>query len=253
MEKFRPILDTFIFEIRYGFGQLYFDRCGQTLFDIERECEGWITIAADPQTGTLERPDKNYRVAFNNHKFDFTAESAHKEEFPEIAKEASTIWKIIQANLGLDEFIRVGCRFQFLKAMNSIEQAEKALRKSQLNINLPENVNDSGYNVKSRKIVTILIKDEAEFRIQLEGITRMQSVDPSRVLVADPRMLSKKQNKARIERLRQLSEYTTDPMYAVKLDVDCACYEPETVNVKAYILEKSEIVRKDFFPILERL
>ncbi|MCK4816734.1 hypothetical protein KA005_13270 [bacterium] len=253
MKRFPPILSTFIFEIRYASGHLYFDRCGQTLLDIERECEGWLGIAADPQTGTLERPDKNFRVGFSNSKFDFTAERVDKEEFAEIAKETSIIWKIIQANLGLDEFLRIGCRLQYLMAMKSIDQAEKALRNSELNIQLPASFDSSGYTVKSRNIVTVLRQDEVEYRVKLECLTRTQSIDPSRILTADPRLLSKRQDKARIEQIRQIKQYTLDPMYAVSLDVDCAQYEPETVAVEKYILEKSQVVKKDFLPILEKL
>lgn len=253
MKKFPPILDTLIFEIRYASGHRYFDRCGQTLLDIERECEGWLGIAADPQTGTLERADKNFRVGFSNSKFDFTTGKANKEELAEVAKEASIIWKIIKANLGMDEFLRVGCRLKYLMAMRSIDQAEKALRKSELNIKLPDSFHNSGYSVKSRKVVTVLIQDEVEYRIELESLTRTESVHPSGILSVDPRLLSKKQDKARVEQLRQLKEYSVDPMYAVSLDVDCVQFKPKTVAIEKYILEKSQIVKKDFLPILEKL
>ena len=108
MKKFTHRLERLIFEARYSYGNLYFDRCGITLNDIERECEGWIAGEATPQTGNLNRPDKNSHVGFNNEKFDFAVEKAFNHDLSDIAKEIEKIWKIIKANLGLEEFIRVG-------------------------------------------------------------------------------------------------------------------------------------------------
>jgi hypothetical protein len=121
MKNFPIILDTVAFQIRYGSGHLYYDRCGQCLLDIEQACDGWLTISADINSGRLERPDKSFNVGFNNSSFDFVAQKANNIDFKEFAQEVSLIWKIVQANLGLNEFLRVGCRFQYLKAYESIE------------------------------------------------------------------------------------------------------------------------------------
>jgi len=155
MKKFLHRLDSLVFQIKYASGYLYFDRCGQCLLDIEREREGWLSTSADIQTGKLERPDKNFRVAFSPNKFDFTAQKAYDQQLNEIAKETSELWKIIKANLGLEEFLRVGYRLSYLLPTNSIDQAENLIKKAKINITMPDEYRDAGYTIKSRQIVTI--------------------------------------------------------------------------------------------------
>lgn len=254
MKKFEPRLERLVFEIRYSYGHLYFDRCGVTLNDIERECDGWIAGEATPLTGNLDRPDKNFHVSFNNAKFDFTAEKAFKhDDLSDVAKEIAEIWKLIEANLGLEELIRVGLRLQYVLPTMSIDEAEQYLKKSAFNIKTPESLKNSGYNIKKRKMIAFLSKDETEYRIEMGAITQTLSVDPSRIATQDPRILSRKQRDARIAQLKQLSEYSADPMYALIFDIDCFEFEPKSIAIEKYIKQKSEIVEKDFLPILEEL
>jgi hypothetical protein len=245
--------DTLIFEIRYATGHLYFDRCGQTLLDIEGECEGWLAGPVDPQTGTLERPDKWYRVNFNNSKFDFTADKAHKNKIEDIANECSKIWRIIQANFGLEEFIRIGCRINYILPTGSIEESEKLLKKATLNVNYPERLNNPEFTIKTRQIITMVSKNKLEYRLQLAGVTRTEGVRPSDIVRKDPKTLSKNQKKFRLARLQQLREYSANPMYGVYLDVDCAQYAPPKIEVDAFINGQFKTVKEDFLPILEEL
>jgi hypothetical protein len=106
MKKFKPVLDTLILEIRYDFGNLYYDRCGLCLNDIEESRKGWHAIVASNNTGQLEDPEHNFIVSFSNRKYDFTANKIESSgtNIPIIIDEATHIWKIIQANLGLTEF-----------------------------------------------------------------------------------------------------------------------------------------------------
>jgi hypothetical protein len=251
--KPQPQLDTLIFEVRYAYGHLYFDRCGQTIIDIQRECDGWVPGQVDVQTGYLERPDKGFRVGFSSIKFDFTADRADNEDIRIIAKEASTIWNIIQANLGLSEFPRIGCRLQYLLPTESIDEAERMLKSAKLNVLVPDALKNSGYKLKTRQITVVLSREDMEYRIILGTVTRVEGIDPSALIKGDPRALPKSQQKVRIETLKRLSEYRANPMYAVQLDIDCVKLQPETVGVEEYIKNQTQIVRDDFLQILEKL
>jgi hypothetical protein len=48
MGKFPIVLDRFIFEVRFGSGYLYFDRCGQSLLDIMHQRHGWLPLTINP-------------------------------------------------------------------------------------------------------------------------------------------------------------------------------------------------------------
>jgi len=140
MKNFSPTMDNLHFQITYTFGHLYFDRCGQCLNDIERTCEGWLTTSVNQLTGALERPEKSFILNFNNTQFTFSARKASETDIKDIAKEVSNLWKIIQANLGLDEILRIGCRINYLLATKSVEASEKHLQKAELNVKMPENL-----------------------------------------------------------------------------------------------------------------
>jgi hypothetical protein len=255
MNKFDSVLDRVIFEIRYGSGHLYFDRCGQCLTDIERQCDGWLVTSVDLQTGKVEQPEKRMHVNFSNTKFDFTFDRSTSTivDIVDVAKEASLIWKIIQANFALDELIRIGCRFNYILPTVSIDESEKLLEKSKFNITMPEWIDKNEYKTKTREALVILSKADVEYRIRLCGVTRQEAVDPSTLPLADPRVLSKKQNQYRIIKLKKMSEYSANPMYAVLLDVDCVCYNPETISVQEFIQTHVKIVEKAFLPILKNL
>ena len=252
MPTFEPKLESLVFEIRYDYGYLYFDRCGQCLLDIEKECEGWLTRNVDVATGTLERIDKRFRVGFNSIKFDFSAEQAFKTDLEDIVKEIAAVWKIIQINLDLDIFLRIGYRPVYLRATSDIDEADLFLKQSELNIKVPENLDQSGYDISTRQTVTHFIKNQIEYRVKFGSITRHEAVNPLNILQGDARALSKGQKQHRIEQLKQISEYSRNPMFAVCLDIDCVKYQPKSISIKDYILDKNRIIEEDFLPILEK-
>ncbi len=253
MKEISPILDYTSFEIRYGSGQLYFDRCGQCLLDIGRECPGWTPVTVNVQTGVLENPDKSLTASFNDQLFAFTAQKASRLEMADIAKEICGLWKIVQANLGLDELIRIGVRLNYLLPTESIEEADRRLKSSEINVEVPKSLLSEGYSIKNRQIIVILVKDGTEYRIELTGVTRHEGLNPSELVSRDPRLLSTRQREFRIAKLKQMAEYSSNPMFAVDLNVDCVKFNPETLSVEEFILKQAKVANQTFLPILRKL
>jgi hypothetical protein len=253
MKNMRPLLDNLAFEIRYDLGHLYFDRCGQCLLDIERECSGWTPITVDVQTGRLENPSRSLYASFNSQRFNFTAEKASKLAMTEIVKEISCLWNIIQANLGLDEFVRIGFRPRNLLATESIDEADMRLQRCKINLVIPNSLLDNGYIVKHQQLIAVLDKDDTEYRVELAAVTRYEGLAPPDLVRTDPKVLSKKQKEFRIAKLKQMAEYSANPMFAVNLNVDRARFNPETLSVEEFILKQTEVVEKNFLPFLGEL
>ena len=253
MEKMSPRLDSIHVGITYASGHLYFDKCGQTLVDIENECEGWLTTSATPHTGVVENPDKLFNLNFSNSKFNFHALKAHNINIQEIAKEIAVLWKIVQANLGLDEFLRIGCRLHYLLATDSIDNADKLVRKAEYNVRFPNSLSSVGYKVKTQRLIVVFQNDDFEYRVEFGSVTRNEAINPESLQKGDPRLLSKKQDQFRIAQLKRFKEYVADPMYAVNLDVDCAQIKPESNLVEEFMLKQSENIKNDFLPLLENL
>jgi len=253
MSKFEPILDNVAFEIRYSYGHLYLDRCGQTIVDIEQECDGWMAGDVNPNSGSLECPDRWYAVNFNSHHYVFSCQRAFKNEISDIADECTAIWKIIKANLGIDSYIRIGYRMHYMLATESIEESEDLIKKADFNVVLPENLRVPDYELTTRQMIAILNKEKMEYRVELSGVTRTEALAPTDILKVNPKNLSKNQKKFRMARLKQMSEYSANPMYGAHLDIDCSINEPDDVEPTNFILEQSKIVKEQFYPILEKI
>jgi hypothetical protein len=248
-----PLFDSISFEIKYGSGHLYFDRCGQCMLDIEREYPGWIATVVNVQTGRLENATKSLYANFSHERFNFTAEKPSRLGIKEIAKEVISLWTAIQANLGLDEFIRIGLRPHYLLATESLDEAEKRLSRSKINLLIPDSLLKEGYIVKNRNLVVIFDKGGTEYRVELNAVTRHEGLPPPDLVRTDPRLLSQRQKDFRLARMKQMAEYSANPMFAVNLNVDCVKFNPETLSVEEFILKENETVEKDFLPFLGEL
>jgi hypothetical protein len=252
MHTFELMLDSISIEIRYDFGHLYFDRCGLCMVDIEKQCEGWVTGQIDPKSGQISKPENGYSVMFNNGQFNFGAVKAFKQGTANIAKEASSIWKIVQANLGLEVFTRLGCRMTYCLPALSIEDAEKRLAKSQLTVTIPDAMN-SKYAIRNRIMVVVLSAGETEYRLELKVVTRLEGVQPSSLMMTEPRLLSKRQREIRIIQQKKLEEYNAQPMYAISLDIDCVQLHPENIALEGFVTDQAVVVERDFVPLLRDL
>lgn len=253
MKNTGPLLDSVSFEIKYSSGHLYFDRCGQCMLDIEREYPDWVSTLVSVQTGRLENATKSLYANFSHERFNFTAEKASRLEIKEIAKEIFSLWTAIQANLGLDEFIRIGFRPHYLLATESLDEAEKRLNRSKINLMIPESLKKEGYIIKNRHLVVVFDKDATEYRVELNTITRHEGLPPPDLVKTDPRLLSQRQKDFRLARMKQMAEYSANPMFAVNLNVDCVKFNPETLSVEEFILKQNEVVERDFLPFLGEL
>jgi hypothetical protein len=253
MAPFSAFLDTVIFEIKYAYGHLYYDRCGQTIVDIEKFNDEWYGQPTNIQIGAAECPSKNFKANFNTEKYDFVAERAKTKDISEIAQNAAAIWKVVQANLSLSEFNRIGARYIFLFPATTVEEANSLVSKSEFNITIPDNLHELDYTVKERNITCTFAKDSIEYRVNLASVIRSEGLQPHEILKAHPSTLSKRQREYRLEKLKQMSEYSANPMYCVMLDVDCSQVRPETPKADQFIIDMHKNTRKDLFPILEKI
>src|SRR5579863_6636799 len=65
-----PFLDTFIFQVTFGAGYTFLDRCGQTMVDIERARPEWLASTATPMSGVMTNEVLRTNLAFNWDRFE---------------------------------------------------------------------------------------------------------------------------------------------------------------------------------------
>lgn len=253
MSQFKSHLHSLAFEIKYASGFLYVDRCGQTLIDIEKGVEGWCANTPDLNAGVIAHNEKQFRAEFNTKRFNFFVKNADEYEISSIAEEVKKIWGIIQANLGLDDYTRIGYRPEYILPTYSLESAEKKLNQSKFKIAIPDRLINGHYEIKSQDIDATFANGEVEYHVQLHSVIETAAIDPSVMFRGDIRALPKNQKKMRIKQMKELKQYTANPMFAIKLDIDCIKYQPKKVAPDNFIKEQTKIIEKDFLPILKEL
>jgi hypothetical protein len=99
----------------------------------------------------------------------------------------------------------------------------------------------------------VLLKDSTEYRLELVAVTRHEGLEPPDLIRTDPRLLSKKQKEFRIAKLKQMMEYSANPMFAVTLNIDCARFDVVKPLVDKFILEQVNVTKRTFLPFFEKL
>lgn len=240
------VLDRWIVEVRYSFGHLYLDRCGQTIVDLEASDPYWVVSEANPSTGTLNHSRDNVTLQFTPHLFNISAQEP-KPNFMELVEQT---WGIVKRNLSLNEITRIGSRFQYLSPASTETDAEKQIASSSLEMKYPEHLK-TAFSVKARHFVTVLERNETEYRIELAGITRRQGQLPPH-LEHEPRFLSTGQRQARIELEKQRAKYQKSPKFAVMLDVDCVLPFGKAGKVipHEFAQQQHQVVKSEFLSLL---
>lgn len=248
-----PFLDSLVFQVTYGGGYTFLDRCGQTMVDIEKARPDWLHAGANPMSGVMANETLRTNLVFNWERFELHVMRFKDENLDAICGDANKLWEIARDNLDLNEFVRIACRFHWLRAKQSLTQAEEAVPKAQLKITFPDAWKTSGFVPGARQPVIVMKREGMEYRVALQAVLRQEGISPTVLVSADPRMLPKGRQKAQLDAIKNRRSYNADPMYAVDLDVDCVAYAPTKVAPGAYIAEQYKAVREHFVPLLKDL
>ncbi len=246
MKKKKFQLQTLSFEVKYSFGNLFFDKLGQAINDIERKYPDWYLSNLSGDGCTIECHSLRAKVIFSNNKFIFQIDNAYNNKIEDIGSMINDQWKIIRSNFAVTDFIRTGVRYIYFIPTESTEEAEKIIGNSKLNISIPDQLNNSNFKVKNRHIVLVITAKDTEYRVSLAGITRSEAIDPKKLVHDDPRALPRNQQRARAEYMKFLSRYKADPMYAVQLDIDCVKFDPEQIRPEELVLKNKNFIFENF-------
>ena len=244
----KPYFDRVVFELRYARGHRYLDRCGETLIEIEEKLPGWVPQEISPSRGSLINLEKDIQFNFSSYKLD--ASQNNPKTTVDFRDQVAPLVDIVCKSLSLSEFIRIGVRFYFLLAAQSMEQAEEMVRSTNfvtLNAKLVENL---GPNIKAQKHIVIFEHANEGRRIEFGAVRREEGKLPPELLAVEPRLLPKGQREAFARKLEQTKRYGEDPRFALQFDIDNYEREPESFNARAFIERNEDFVRQKLFPLL---
>jgi hypothetical protein len=249
---FEVYLGALHIQYHYEHGYTYLDRSGQTLVEIETECEGWTVEDISIHSGRMVDSLRRRSIVFDPRSFTYSDQKPTQPE-NSIAS-ANHLWKIVQRNLGLDDLVRVGIRAQFFKPVHSPEDGERILAAAQFNIHSPPSLEKAGYKMAIRHPLAVFRRPPLEFRVELNTVRRFQGMaSPTEILTSESRRLTKPRQAIQAKLLEEKQQYSRNPTHAVQLDVDCSQYalpSPSTAFLRDFALDTLKTCKADFLPLL---
>lgn len=249
-------LDSVSFEVRYAFGHTYLDRCGQTIVDVERTLEGWVPGDTSVQSGTLAHPASGASMQFSPDRFVFASTSP--SDVAGLAATAAAVWDIVRLNLGLSEWVRIGCRFQYLLPKASSDEVEKAMLRAPMRVALvPSSKGEvlqwpEGFQQTQQQPSVTFERGGVQYRVGMMSIIRTEGVSTSTLVATNPRLLPRNRRQARLDAIRARQQYERNPTFALHFDIDCFTEDPDAVNARQFILDQHAEAKKFLF-LVDRL
>lgn len=222
------IHDRIAFELRYRFGYAYLDKCGRILNTLFRDYPEWVLRGeqVSPQNAPLVSLRNSCLLNFSSDRIALTLERAKEqplspEEVAQFLEQVDTVSALVTEQLGITEFIRIGCRSWYIFAADNVGASEKWLSELGLYQLSKQAISAFGEHVEASDLTLILVGDDRKYRINLSGIERQALVDTGEgLLTVRARTLHEKQREFLMEQQRLKKRVRQNPQFASAIDVD---------------------------------
>lgn len=233
MKNTTPFLENLTCEVVYAGGYRYLDRCGQTMLDLEALDDGWIPGEVTPASGRMHQLTHDRVLDFNTRSMSLAQEESDDEKG--FLTTAARAFGVIRANLGLEVFVRLGIRYQYLLAAESSEEAEKGLARLKLVSPSDALTGLFGNQIDNRAFTfgREATGQSEGLRMEVSVVRREKGRVPPSLLKTHPRKLPKNQREALLARLQEFEQFRKDPRFAIAVDLDVHWQEPEEVALES--------------------
>lgn len=247
--KIDPQLIKIVFEARYEKGYKYMDRCGQTLIDIEEADKSWVPTTVNPQDGQMINLSTAMTLEFNPYKLvalmdsELISKMNGKMDIDVFIAGLQIVFSKITQNLGVEDFIRFGCRAMYMIPTEDLHAAE-------------EYIINAGWVKPTDSFLDLLSdyrNDDTEvfwsYTLRMESpqpgkesatvhigsVTRTEGRLPSDYLQANPRNLSKNQREVLREKIKETKKYKENPRYGVLVDIDQYIHDVQEIDISSFV------------------
>ena len=244
-----PVVHKLVFELCYDHGYTYLDRCGATLNSIMRERPHWIMgdAAVSPQGAPLMNTNNNSEFHFSSLSMAFSIEqglgmnTVLEDQLQSFFEEIEPVSGIVQAELGLTTFTRIGLRTWYLFGCDNKEEAEKWIEdldcfrvSPKLSEAFHGTLNAAGFSA-------VIDGGDRCFRLAVHGVERSFTLNMGKEITnISPRRLSKDQQAYALEKLKTRKEHTHRPHFAAMIDIDAYQEMPTRVEPSDFAISSFE-------------
>ncbi len=229
------VAHRYIFELRYDFGFLYWDRVGRLAGHLSSE-EGWDVGSMNVDRCILRNADKNIHFSYGPKKLDLAqtqsedvVELLEAHEFAALAEQFSG--DVLEA---LDQpfCTRIGFRFQEL--FGTSDQEEAAARVRSLDwARLHDDIEQRLGPVSEPSFRAVFARPGRNVRVAVTPFEQQIELPPSILKAARARARDYPRDQTRVIRQRLKAEKMVKsyPNYGVLLDLDAYLEDPPTPGV----------------------
>ena len=239
------VIHKYVFELRYDFGQLYWDRSGRVAKQILNEFDDWDFDSVDGGRCQLSNREQNVAFNFGPERLDLSqSQNADVDslmdvgEFAKFAEDATA--RVIES-LELEFFSRIGFRVLHLYPASDRENAEQLVGKLKL-FQIDRDMSDVIRAPTEMSFRIVTERDKNMLRIAVSPFEQNIPLSPRILLAAktEARQLSRNQRRARIDQLKAKKKIEHYPQFGVLLDLDAYLEEPPVptdLSISEFILE----------------
>jgi len=243
IHKTDGILHKLVFEVRYRFGFTYLDRCGRFINRVMKEMPEWV-LASDvsPQGAPLVSLKNGTRFSFGSYKYDFSLEqqaggdALAARDVNAFRDQVGFAGKLLQDEMALTEFTRVGFRVWYLFHANSKPHSEQIIRECGFFATSPSVAPAFGGDVEAQSHTVIIKSPDRSYRISINGVERQMQVDLGEAALSlKPRTLSSGQKEALLAKMKATKRVKANPEFAMMIDIDAFIDDPHDIDHRDFI------------------
>lgn len=234
------VIHRYVYELRFDFGQVYWDRAGRIAKEILSQREEWDFDRIDINHCQLAHRDLNLAFNFGHARLDLSqTQSANVETLlsvGEFGALADTITTVVVENLELEFFPRIGFRVWRLYPSADREQSHELVRNLKL-FKLESELADAIGEVSEVSHRLVSDRQKHMVRIAVAAFEQQIELPPSLIRAAkmkpykqttEPQRSSGIDRRRRIliDRLKAEKKIAHYPQFGVLLDLDAYIEDP---------------------------
>lgn len=178
------ILERVIFEARFQNGYLYWDNCGRiwrTLTDIRPDLE---MVSVTPDQATFQLEEEGINISFSHQRF-----GVH-QDYPKnlgiYKKITDQSFNIVADHLRLDEFSRIGNRYQYVIKHEDRDEVTEFFKEKDIFI-IPKRLIHSTNKIVEPHVKFLIERDNMSAIVQMGFFSRDLKVNVQKPLKIDTR------------------------------------------------------------------
>jgi len=225
------VIHRFVFELRYEFGQIYWDRAGRIAKAILGQQEEWDFNAIDINRCQLVRRSANLAFSFGHEKLDLAqTQSVDVEELlpvHEFATVAENATNIVVENLEVESFPRIGFRAWHLYPATDRDESHRFVKNLRL-FKLHPAATESLGNTSEISYRLVVDRRTHMLRIAIAPFEQQVDLPPSvlRAAKVDAKKCSHGQRRVLIDKLKAEKKIKHYPQFGLLLDLDAYMEDP---------------------------